>query len=637
MRRFITTTLAAVAAAAVLALPTAHAATTPTTTATPATTTAAATAADDPVPGKLLLMLDASGSMKAKDPSGLTKIEAAKKSLTSVVTALPDTAQVGLRVYGAKVDGKGKPTPAACADTELVQPVAPLDKTGLTTTISAIKALGETPIAHSLEEAMKDLGTDGKRNIVLVSDGEESCVPDPCPAVKKLTGAGIDLQIDTVGFGVNTTARTQLQCIADAGNGTYYDAKNADQLTTSLSKLSQRALRPFTVSGTPIVGTASASGAPEVTAGQYTDTLTTGDGARHYTVRRTVPGSTLRVALTMRPGYTEDGDNAEHVDMKIVAGDANCASGPAARIGTSHFEHLVVNTLRVAGETPGESTYTEECEQADTVTLSLDRTKGARGGAPTELLVMEEPAVTNLEQLPEADDSQPDQVAPTPADPRPVVGGVSFSSAPQISPGSWSETFVPGETIFYRVPVGWGQRLRLSVLPTPGTVTDEVRKLTHFNAAIHGPDRDRPSDVNANSGTFGSDEPTQQATREVRYRNRETPGTADTDLAGDWFVSIAVPHNRGGNAGLVPMTFRIEVEGDVTGEPSYAGAAPSTSASPSATTDSSSSAASDTTAADSRRDDTGSGPLLWVGLGAVALLGAASAAYTIVRTRRVRN
>ena len=145
-------------------------------------TAARAVATDEPVPGKLLLMLDASGSMKAKDPSGLTKIEAAKKALTGVVGALPDTAQVGLRVYGATVDGKGKPTPAACADTQLIHPIAALDKPKLTSTIAAIKALGETPIAHSLTEALTDLGTEGKRNIVLVSDGEESCVPTPAPS-----------------------------------------------------------------------------------------------------------------------------------------------------------------------------------------------------------------------------------------------------------------------------------------------------------------------------------------------------------------------------------------------------------------------------------------------------------------------
>ena len=175
---------------------------------------AATTSVDEPVPGKLLLMLDASGSMKAQDPSGLTKINAAKKALTGLVDALPDTAQVGLRVYGATVDGKGKPTAAACADTQLIHPIEALDKPTLTSTIKDIKALGETPIAHSLEEALNDLGTEGKRNIVLVSDGEESCVPDPCPTIKKLTTAGVDLQIDTVGFGVNAKARTQLQCLS---------------------------------------------------------------------------------------------------------------------------------------------------------------------------------------------------------------------------------------------------------------------------------------------------------------------------------------------------------------------------------------------------------------------------------------
>ena len=104
----------------------------------------------DAVPGKLLLMLDASGSMKAKDPSGLTKIEAAKKALTAVVGALPDTAQVGLRVYGATVDG-GQTHPRRLRRHPARPPIGTLDKAGLTSSIAAIKALGETPIAHSLD------------------------------------------------------------------------------------------------------------------------------------------------------------------------------------------------------------------------------------------------------------------------------------------------------------------------------------------------------------------------------------------------------------------------------------------------------------------------------------------------------
>ncbi|WP_035948056.1 VWA domain-containing protein, partial [Knoellia flava] len=138
--------LAIIAAASVALCSTAAAASPANQTTRPAAVAAAAQvpasnlATQTDEQGKLLLMLDASGSMKAKDPSGLTKIEAAKKALTGVVGALPATAQVGLRVYGAQVDGKGKPTPAACADTRLVAPIAPLDKAGLTSTIGAIKA-----------------------------------------------------------------------------------------------------------------------------------------------------------------------------------------------------------------------------------------------------------------------------------------------------------------------------------------------------------------------------------------------------------------------------------------------------------------------------------------------------------------
>ena len=59
----------------------------------------------DDAPPKILLMLDASGSMKDPDPSGGSKMDAAKKALTHSLDAIPANAQVGLRVYGADNDG----------------------------------------------------------------------------------------------------------------------------------------------------------------------------------------------------------------------------------------------------------------------------------------------------------------------------------------------------------------------------------------------------------------------------------------------------------------------------------------------------------------------------------------------------
>jgi hypothetical protein len=44
----------------------------------------------------------------------------------------------------------------------------------------------------------------------------------------------------------------------------------------------------------------------------------------------------------------------------------------------------------------------------------------------------------------------------------PVVGGGSFNAAPILQPGSYSDTVLPAEYIYYAVRVGAGQRLHLS-------------------------------------------------------------------------------------------------------------------------------------------------------------------------------
>ena len=76
--------------------------------------------------GRLVLLLDSSGSMKEPAAGGGTKIDAAKAALGDVVEQLPESAQVGIRVFGAKVFTKTDP--GACADTQNVVPGGPLDR-----------------------------------------------------------------------------------------------------------------------------------------------------------------------------------------------------------------------------------------------------------------------------------------------------------------------------------------------------------------------------------------------------------------------------------------------------------------------------------------------------------------------------
>src|SRR5690349_14396798 len=159
---------------------------------------------------KVLLLLDVSGSMNEKISSGGTKFAAAKRALKQVADALPAGSEVGLRVYGSEIATPKERDAQACKDTELVMPARPLNRNKMYQAVDSYKAVGETPIAYSLGRAVDDLGDQGRRVLVLISDGEESCAGDPCPVARKLADKGVDLQFNAVGLDVGSKARKQL-------------------------------------------------------------------------------------------------------------------------------------------------------------------------------------------------------------------------------------------------------------------------------------------------------------------------------------------------------------------------------------------------------------------------------------------
>lgn len=249
-------------------------------------------AADETGDARMMLVLDASGSMRERAQGGMTKIAAAQKALTSVVADLPVDARVGLRVFGATVENAGDK--GACTDSQLVVPVGTNNKAALQAAISTHKPYGETPIGYALEEAAKDLGKHGKRSIILVDDGEATCAPDPCETAKKIAASGVDVSINVVGLSVDAKTRKQLQCIASQGNGDYYDAKDADELSHAIEKSETRSVRTPKNTGKKVTGTPTAVGAPSIQLGDWVDAMGAPDtdaGIRHYQLHRTIPGS----------------------------------------------------------------------------------------------------------------------------------------------------------------------------------------------------------------------------------------------------------------------------------------------------------------------------------------------------------
>jgi von Willebrand factor type A domain len=179
----------------------------------------------------VLLILDASGSMNAKLPNGESRMAVAQRAVKGVAGSISGKAQVSLRLYGAQSPARDK----NCQDTHQAVPFAAAEANGdaIGAAVDVARAQGYTPIALSLQQAAGDFSADAKeRVIVLVSDGKETCQGDPLVAAKALAARGI--AVHTVGFVVDTAARGQLQAIARATGGSYFDAPVGPELPETL-------------------------------------------------------------------------------------------------------------------------------------------------------------------------------------------------------------------------------------------------------------------------------------------------------------------------------------------------------------------------------------------------------------------
>jgi hypothetical protein len=180
----------------------------------------------------VMIILDASGSMWGR-AGNETKIEAARKVLSKVVPALPPTLDVGLTAFGHRRTGD-------CNDIEILVPLGSKNRNELLQKALGIQPKGRTPLALSVEliaDTLKE--RDADTTIIMVSDGKDTCSPDPCAAVKKLKESGVRFILHVVGFGVNDEEHEQLQCMAKAGGGSYYTAKDAESLLAAFVEMTK--------------------------------------------------------------------------------------------------------------------------------------------------------------------------------------------------------------------------------------------------------------------------------------------------------------------------------------------------------------------------------------------------------------
>lgn len=206
-----------------------------------ATVFAGATAA---YASNIVYVLDASNSMWGQI-EGTAKIQIAKDALRGMVGGIDDEVDISLVAYGHRSEGD-------CGDIEVMAGLGQADKAQLLAQLDGLQPKGKTPISAALVEAGKVFPTnDAINQIVLISDGIETCEGDPCETARKLAMAGAETRVHAIGFDVDASAREQLECIAKAGEGVYLDASNASGLNDALAEVTRVAATVVTPAPPP--------------------------------------------------------------------------------------------------------------------------------------------------------------------------------------------------------------------------------------------------------------------------------------------------------------------------------------------------------------------------------------------------
>jgi len=197
---------------------------------------------DQTGPVNILFLLDASFSMREKI-TGVPKMECAKQVLQDAMRRIPPDVNVGLRVFGQRFMGFVE---ADCRATALLVPLGTGNRGSVIKEVRQIEPYGMTPLAFALLNAAEDdfRGVVGRKVIILITDGMDTCGGNPCQVIEQLPRYGINIKVDVVGVDLkhDQHAKDQLKCIADTSKGKYYDANTAADLIDSISNSVDKAI-----------------------------------------------------------------------------------------------------------------------------------------------------------------------------------------------------------------------------------------------------------------------------------------------------------------------------------------------------------------------------------------------------------
>lgn len=273
-----------------------------------------------------------------------------------------------------------------------------------------------------------------------------------------------------------------------------------------------------------------------------------------------------------RPGTTVS--PSDGVKVAVQDADARSCSYDSTRFGASRSPHPVAAWASRA--TGGETTA---CQSAGTYYVVVDRIDSAgssSGDWGLELTYVSEPrsadeGAQGTTAAPESWDSA--SPAPLTGDAVRRAGGAGFSAATAVGQGVWQDDITPGETLFYRVPVDWGQQLHAvaelgSSSGGKGFVSSALVMSLYNPARGYVDDEGLGYDGRQTSAALDPLPP-------VAYANRLGVGDrlGGMRFAGSYYLVVHLGEQLTARFGAGPygLTLRVQVSGTAEDAPGYLG------------------------------------------------------------------
>lgn len=183
---------------------------------------------------RILFIMDFSNSM-TEPLEGSTKLNHMLETMKQILPKINPNTWVGLRIYGHRM---GFTPMEACRASTLVSPILKNNAPYVEQSLLKAKPRGMTPITYSLKQAIKYdfMGFNGKKHIILLTDGGENCDESPCTFVMNLIKIRRDVSIDVIAFNVSDSEDLQqLECTALVTSGKFYNPRTAAELLNSFN------------------------------------------------------------------------------------------------------------------------------------------------------------------------------------------------------------------------------------------------------------------------------------------------------------------------------------------------------------------------------------------------------------------